>query len=113
MSKYGNRKTTIDGITFDSAAEARRYSELKLLAAAGEISDLTLQPKFLLIEGFTYNGKKERPVYYIADFKYRDLDTSEWVVEDVKGARTEAYKLKRKLFLYKAGWRYRFNEVQA
>lgn len=28
-SKYGNQKTVIDGIRFDSAKEARRYVELK------------------------------------------------------------------------------------
>ena len=29
--KYNAHRTTIDGITFASAAEARRYDELKLL----------------------------------------------------------------------------------
>ncbi|MDD3747626.1 MAG: DUF1064 domain-containing protein, partial [Anaerostipes sp.] len=43
-SKYGARKTVIDGITFDSKREAKRYQELKLLEQAGEISYLELQP---------------------------------------------------------------------
>ena len=29
MSKYNSRKTTVDGFTFDSKKEAKRYLELK------------------------------------------------------------------------------------
>lgn len=113
MSKYGNRKVTLDGIVFDSQAEAYRYQELRLLEDGGAIRALTCQPKFLLQDGFVHNGKRERAIYYIADFKYLDVDTDEWVIEDAKGARTEVYKLKRKLFLAKYGYMYRFEEVQA
>ena len=59
----------------------------------------------------TPNGKKERAIKYIADFKYLDIVTDEWVIEDVKGTRTEVYKLKRKLFLAKYGHAYVFSEV--
>ena len=45
-SKYGAIRTTVDGVTFASKAEARRYAELKLLEQAGEIKGLELQPKF-------------------------------------------------------------------
>ena len=41
-------RRTIDGITFDSLAEMNRYLELKMLEKAGIITDLELQPKFLL-----------------------------------------------------------------
>lgn len=34
-NKYNNRKTTVDGIKFDSIREAERYQELKLLEEAG------------------------------------------------------------------------------
>lgn len=113
MSKFHNKKTTVNGITFDSKLEAARYSELLVLERGGFISALTCQPKFLLQDGFEYDGKKERAIYYIADFQYLDSDTNEWVVEDAKGKRTEVYKLKRKLFLAKYGKRYRFEEVAA
>ena len=46
MSKYRNIKTEVDGIVFDSKAEARRYAELRLLEKANEISDLRLQYPF-------------------------------------------------------------------
>lgn len=70
QSKYKNKKTQIDMYVFDSVAEARRYKELKLLERAGEISNLELQPRFLLQDSFKKNGKTYRKIEYIADFKY-------------------------------------------
>lgn len=113
MSKYNNRKTTVGNIVFDSKAEARRYQELQLLERGGVITALTLQPEFLIADAFTYNGKRERAIKYVADFKYLTVDTDEWVIEDVKGTRTEVYKIKRKLFLAKYGRMYDFREVAA
>ena len=100
-SKYYAVKTEIDGIKFDSAKESKRYASLKLLERAGVIENLKLQPRFLLQEGFTYNGHKERKIEYVADFQYER--NGQTIVEDVKSkpTRTEVYKLKRKLFLYK------------
>lgn len=98
-SKYHARKTTVDGITFDSKGESEEYARLKLLERAGVIQNLKLQPRFLLQEGFEHEGHKIRKIEYVADFQYeRDGKT---VVEDYKGMRTDVYKLKRKLFLYK------------
>lgn len=70
QSKYNNKKTQIDMYVFDSAKEAKRYKELKLLERAGEISNLELQPRFLLQDSFKKNGKTYRKIEYIADFKY-------------------------------------------
>jgi len=95
--KYNNKKATVDGISFHSKREALRYMALKLMELKGEIHDLTLQPSFLLQPGFYYMGKKERDIKYIADFSY--MQDGKLVIEDVKGMRTEVYKLKRKLFL--------------
>ena len=39
--KYGNKKTVVDGITFASKKEARRYGELILLQKGGLISRLS------------------------------------------------------------------------
>lgn len=95
-NKYNAKKTVVDGIRFDSKAEARRYQELKLLERAGEIKGLVLQPKYLLQEAFQKNGKRYRAIYYIADFEY--LDVSGIIIEDVKGKKTAVYKLKKKMF---------------
>ena len=99
FSKYGNKKTVIDGITFDSKKESERYLMLKDMLKNKEIEDLQLQPKFLLQDSFKYNGKTEKKIYYIADFTYKR--EGKLVVEDVKVKKTDVYKLKRKLFLYK------------
>lgn len=95
-SKYSARKTAVDGIVFDSAKEARRYCELKLLERAGEISDLQMQVKFELIP----KQDGESAVNYKADFVYTEKDGAR-IVEDVKGFRTKEYIIKRKLFKLK------------
>ena len=103
----------IDGITFSSRAEARRYGELKLLLRAKQISDLKLQPRFLLQPSFKYGGKTERAIEYVADFQYTAFNKDKKpyvVVLDVKGFKTEAYKLKRKMFLRMYGSQYHFVE---
>lgn len=91
-SKYGNRKTTVDGISFASAKEARRYADLKLLERVGEIEHLQLQPRFPL----KVDGKLV--CTYVADFQYVAKGRAIATVEDVKGVQTEAFKIKRKLF---------------
>jgi len=98
--KYNAKKIIIDGIEFDSKKEAKRYQELKMLEKAGKIKDLQLQPVFLLQEGFYYQGKAIRQITYRADFEYVD-EKGNRVVEDVKGFKTDVYKLKKKLFLKK------------
>jgi hypothetical protein len=88
-SKFKAVKTVLDGITFASKKEAKRYTELKLLERAGEISRLELQPRYDII----INGVKV--CTYVADFSY--FDKSSRVVEDVKGMKTPVYRLKKKL----------------
>lgn len=95
--KYHNQKTTIDGIVFDSKKEAKRYTVLRSLQESGYIKDLKLQVPFELIP----KQSGERAVKYVADFAYYDLEKEISVVEDVKGYKTDVYKLKRKLFKYR------------
>lgn len=97
-NKYRNQKITFEGITFDSKKEAKRYQDLKLLEEANIIQNLVRQVHFELVP--KQNG--ERAVKYIADFMYVETATGKIIVEDVKGYRTDVYKLKRKLFK----WRY-------
>jgi hypothetical protein len=92
VPKYRNIKTTVDGITFDSAKEARRYSELKLLERSGRITGLEVQPSFPIV----INGVKV--CTYKADFGYVDQIGSP-VIEDCKGFKTPVYRLKKKLML--------------
>ena len=100
-SKYHNKKCISDGHNFASKAEMRRYEELKLLVRAKEISNLELQPKFLLQDSFRMeDGKLIRKLHYVGDFMYTEKD-GKVIVEDVKGIETDHYKIKKKLFLYK------------
>lgn len=90
-NKYNAIRTEVDGIVFHSQAEARHYSRLKLLEKAGAIGTLELQPRYDL----HVNGVKVG--FYKADFRFRDMDTGEEVVVDVKGVKTPVYNLKKKM----------------
>lgn len=99
-SKYNAKKTTIDGITFDSKKEAAYYRGLLLRGKAGEIKEFKNQVRFELIPKFRKNGVTHRAAHYVADFvvEYSDGRTE---VIDVKGMRTALYKLKRKMFEFR------------
>ena len=101
-SKYGNHRTVVDGYTFDSKAEARRYQELRLMEQAGEIRNLRVHPPYPL---YCPGDDCEivRVACYVADFDYWDVPGDRFVVEDVKGQRTAIYSLKRKWLRLQAG----------
>lgn len=117
MRKYRNTKVTVDGVTYDSKKEYRRFCELSMLEKAGEITDLRRQVDFELIpaqrepdtigsSGGIKKGKLiERKCSYRADFVYKE--NGKTVVEDTKGMRTKDYIIKRKLMLYVHGIRIR------
>jgi hypothetical protein len=90
MSKYNARPTTIGGIRFDSVAESRRYQELRLLQAAGEIRELGVHPRYIV----WMHGKDK--IVYEADFCYTENDQQ--VTEDVKGVETAVFRIKAKMF---------------
>lgn len=113
--KYGNMPAYRESVAyrFASAAEARRYDELMLMQQAGEIRGLKLQPEFTLQEAYrTDKGERVQAIRYVADFAYYRKTAEDstgrtyWIleVEDVKGVKTEAYKLKRKMFREKYGF---------
>jgi hypothetical protein len=99
MTKYHNVKTTVEGIEFDSRAEANRYAELRLMEKAGEIRELRRQVTFVLAPAIrVVTSTRTKPALrYIADFTYLDLKHDRYVVEDVKSAPTaqkEAFRIK-------------------
>lgn len=92
-SKYGNRKTVLDGMVFDSAQESRDWADLSLRQKAGEIRNLRRQVTFECV----WN---DVPVCkYIADFAYEELTGEHWrkVVADSKGFSTALFRLKAKI----------------
>lgn len=104
--KYGNKKTKIGGITFDSKREAERWSHLCLLQRAGHISDLRRQVSFVLAPSVKFAGARaaKPAIRFIADFEY--IENGARVVEDVKSAPTAklpAFQLKRHLMKHLHG----------
>lgn len=90
--KYRNIITEVDGIKFHSKAEAIYYSKLKLYIKLGEVVKFERQvPYELIVNGILI-------CKYVADFVVYYSDGTVKVV-DVKGVRTEVYKLKYKLML--------------
>ena len=124
-SKYGNKKSEFEGITFDSVKERDRYIFLSGQLKEGNIRDLQRQVKFQLIPA-RYENKivhlktktKLKPFCvskaenYFADFTYYRTDNNEFVVEDVKGLDkrtgkpfvTREFILKSKIFELRYGF---------
>lgn len=113
-NKYNAKKCVFKGIEFDSRKEGVRYLELESMQKRGEISDLELQPEYLLQEKFqSYKNGKDvtiQPMHYTPDFRYRDKD-GVLIVEEVKGMKTEPYRMRLKLFLYRYGDKLNFYEI--
>lgn len=100
-NKYRAKKTVVDGMTFDSRREADRYLVLKSMEEDGDIENLRRQVRYELVPAFDVDGKHYRPSFYIADFVY--IEDGHEVVEDVKGMKTDVYRLKAKLIAYRYG----------
>lgn len=90
-NKFNAKQVTIDGIKFHSQKEGRRYADLKLLVRSGDITNLDTQPRFDFEHDDIFIG------FYKADFRYYDIKTKAWVIEDVKGMKTPIYRLKKKM----------------
>lgn len=88
-NKYGNKKTTLDGYTFDSKKEAMYYLNLKQLKQKGTVLAFDIQPTFKFPMGFSYR----------ADFKIIWANGKSEII-DVKGMKTAIYKLKLKCLKY-------------
>lgn len=90
--KFGNRKVVVNGLSFDSVKESRRWSELCLLQRSGHIADLSRQVRMPL----RVNG--QLVCTFIPDFTY--VEAGQQVIEDVKSpitAKNPVYRIKIKL----------------
>ena len=96
-NKYGARKTVVDGVTFDSAGEARRWANLKLLQAAGIIRCLRRQVRVPLYVGDWIVA------HLVIDFAYQRDGKNVW--EDFKSpaTKTPLWLLKAELFRIQFG----------
>lgn len=116
-SKYNAARIEFEGGKFDSRKELRFYLYLKDLEKEKIIKDIKRQVKFELQEKFKYGNKTIRSINYIADFTCIVLDVDRFksaigcnneeikenqtVILDTKGYKTEVYKIKYKLMLYR------------
>lgn len=107
-NKYNNNKPIYydpdlkKKITFDSDKERDYYLILKDREKRGEIRHLNRQYTIEIQPAFTdKQGHKIRAITYKADFYFYDKILKSWRIIDVKGYKTEIYKLKKKLLAYK------------
>ena len=96
-SKYHAQPTVVDGLRFDSKREAARWRELVILERAGEITTLLRQVPFVLID----KSEHGPAIKYYADFTY--MENGRYIVEDVKGVKTDVYKIKKRLMAERYG----------
>lgn len=131
QGKIAHKKTTIDGITFDSKMEAQYYLYLKEEQKAGRVKSFTLQPVFdLQPKYFVLNGEqvtvcnmeyynkkdKERKTFNKAnpENKVKIVQGITYIADfdviyadgsrkiiDPKGIKTTDFKLKEKMFNFK------------
>lgn len=101
-TKFGNKPTWVNDHLFQSKKEAQYYVDLLLQERCGNVREIKLQPRYLIQEAFTKNGKKYQKIEYVADFEYEEkaVRGHHWVerIVDTKGVKTEAFKIKQKMF---------------
>lgn len=100
-NKHRAQKATIDGVTFDSAKEARRWQQLQAEQASGLITGLRRQVPFVLAPSVDLGEKRKKPALrYFADAVY--VRGGARVVEDTKSEHTrtlDAYRIKKHLMM--------------
>lgn len=101
-SKFGNVKTTIGGVTFDSKLESRYYLHLEEELKKGNIAHYKIQPRYELVPSYKIGSRSVRKLEYVADFMVLHHNSDVEVI-DVKGVETDVFKIKRKMFEYKYG----------
>lgn len=95
-AKYNNVKTEYNGEMYDSAKEAQRAHELRMMQQQGQIIGYFTQVPFMLAA----------KIVYVADFVVLEMGGT-WRVEDVKSPHTRTlapYRMKRKLFKERYGF---------
>lgn len=95
-NKYRNQKVQVDGIMFDSKAEAKHYG---LLIMAREAGHLKFERQVPFVFEVTYRANErevKKKMRYVADFVVK-WKGGRVEVQDVKGVRTKEYKQKKKL----------------
>lgn len=108
MSKYNNKKCSCEFqgeiYKFDSKAELRYFLILTEKLKRSEIDKLKLQPRYELTLSFSVDTDKTKSgtskigsLVYTPDFEY--IENGKKVAVEVKGMKTAAYQMRKKLFI--------------
>lgn len=89
--KIKSKKTTIDGIEFDSLLEGYAYKMMKQEGFVFEI-----KPVYEILPSFTYNFKGVRKMIWTPDFYLPTINT----VLETKGLANESFPLRLKIFMW-------------
>ena len=97
--KYNNKISYVDGKCMRSRKEAKYYLDCKVRKAKGEIKDFQFQVRFSIPPLPKCKEKGIRPGAYVLDFI---ITHNDGIIEyvDVKGYKTDVYKLKKKLMKF-------------
>lgn len=100
-SKYNSCSLMINNEKIDSLMEAHYYIYLLTLLKENKIKGFTRQVPYILQEGYTnkFTKKRIRKIEYQADFVVTNNNDIVSVI-DVKGTKTDIFKLKEKMFGY-------------
>ena len=99
-SKYGNVKTEAGGFKHASKKQALRWVLLRQWEREGKIRNLKREVSFpILVKGEKICDYRADHVYETVTHDFCGGNVTIWdqVVEDVKGVKTDVYKLKKKL----------------
>lgn len=107
------KKNIYKWIKFDSILEKDRFIELEYMNKSWIISELKLQPEFILQESFKIENPDKKSwiqsfssIKYTADFSYRIWTDELITIEEVKWSEYQvkkdiAYNIRKRLFLKK------------
>jgi len=100
-NKFNARVVDYDGYHFASQAERDYYIILKAREDEGAISHLRVHTVWEIVPAFDYLGKHYKPLHYVSDFDYTDLESEGMqTIIDVKGGKatqTPLFRLKWRL----------------
>lgn len=102
MTKYNSKTVKVDGIVFHSKAESEFYKYLKAQQEIGTVVAFEMQVVYEIQPGYRHprTGKWIRAIKYIPDFVVHYVG-GETEVIDLKGFKTDVYRIKAKMFMYK------------
>ena len=86
-----------------------------LVISKRKIKTLSNLPKFVLQEGFRYNGAAIQSIKYTADFQYLDIKRNITIIEELKSSYTAKladYRIRARLFQYQIKKKHQYIKME-